>query len=57
VQFESPAENGSKTTCRLNLLETLLISSRLLIIGFDHVASRPIPGTVYRPQTIVFGAR
>jgi hypothetical protein len=55
VQLESRAEYGSKTTCRLNLLETPLISSRLLIIGFDQVASRPIPGTVFRPQTIVSG--
>jgi len=40
--LEPPVENGSKTTCRLNLLDTGLISSRLSITGFDQVASSPI---------------
>ena len=44
-----PTENGPKTTCRLNLLDTCLISS----IGFDQVASSPIRASPFRPQAIV----
>jgi hypothetical protein len=51
--LEPPAENGSKTTCRLNLLDTGLISSRLSIIGIDQVAGSLIRALFSRPQTIV----
>jgi len=33
------AEDGSKTTCRLNQLDTCLISSGLSVIGFDQGSS------------------
>jgi hypothetical protein len=42
-----------QTTCRLNLLDTGLISSRLSIIGIDQVAGSLIRALFSRPQTIV----